>query len=71
MSHLEATSGPPAKEPVSTSSIVTSLQRHRLWLIYDLPVPARASSLIPTDGILLKRLLLVEDADLAELGDEV
>lgn len=37
---------------------------------YDLPVPARASSLIPTDGILLKRLLLVEEADLAEPGDE-
>lgn len=36
-------------------------------VIYDRPVPARLNSLMPIDGILLKRLLLVDDAAV-ELG---
>jgi hypothetical protein len=35
--------------------------------IYDRPVPARLNSLMPMDGILLKRLLFVDDAAV-ELG---
>jgi hypothetical protein len=41
------------------------------YAFYDLPDPARLSSLIPIVGILLKRLLFVVDDDFAELGDEV
>lgn len=44
-------------------------QRHSA--IYDRPDPLRLSSLMPIVGILLNRLLLLVDDDLAEAGDEV
>lgn len=49
-------------EEITASGVVVA--------IYDRPVPARLSSLIPIAGILLKRRLLDEE-ELAELGDEV
>jgi len=42
-----------------------------LAMIYDLPVPAIFSSLIPMVGILLNRLLLPAELDFVELGDEL
>ena len=35
---------------------------HGRGVIYNHPVPARLNSFMPSDGILLKRLLLVDDA---------
>jgi len=40
-------------------------------LLYDRTVPARRSSLMPIVGILLNRLLLLDEEDFAETGDDV
>jgi hypothetical protein len=41
------------------------------FIFYDRTVPVRLNSLMPIEGILLNRLLLLVEDEVAETGDEV